>query len=66
MAGAIFEEIIAELGMQAEMAMVIKTDFIERDDNISGHLFFLPEPESLELIVNKLDEMQSWTQKKSP
>lgn len=64
MAGAIFEEIIVELGLTAELALVVKTNFIESEDNISAHLFFLPEPESLELIFNKLEEKSTWVPKK--
>ncbi len=63
MAGGIFEEIIIEVGTKTELAIVIKTEFVESDENISAHLFFLPEPESLELILKKLEEKKSWTPK---
>ena len=55
MAGAILEVCFIELGQIGDYALVIKTKFqsdVEQD--ISGHFFLIPDPDSLETILNKL------------
>ncbi|MGF7185995.1 chemotaxis protein CheC [Desulfitispora alkaliphila] len=54
MAGAIISAVVFDLGEIADHCIVIETKFFEGERDISGHFFLLPEPDSLELILNSL------------
>jgi chemotaxis protein CheC len=51
MAGAIVDYILAELGQESDLTLVIETLFFARGTTIRGHFFLLPDPNSLKLIL---------------
>lgn len=54
MAGAILSAVIYTLGVIGDHALVIETEFSEDNQQVVGHLFFLPEPGSLNTILERL------------
>lgn len=54
MAGAIVDSIVIKLGLKAEKAVLIETDFIETSGRARGQLFFIPDPKSLGVILGKI------------
>lgn len=54
MAGALLEDAIVEVGGGAAEALLVRTSFIDEGQAIEAGLFFIPEPESLEVILGKL------------
>jgi len=51
MAGAIVDYILAELGQESDVTLVVETEFFGRGTLIRGHFFLLPDPNSLKLIL---------------
>ena len=55
MAGAILQAVTAEIGMKAEAAVLQRTRFHEEDDTpVDAYLFFMPDPEGLEVLLGRL------------
>jgi chemotaxis protein CheC len=54
MAGAILEAVTLEVGMKADCAILVVTRFFEHSSPVDMHLFFLPDPESLEVLLGRL------------
>ncbi len=55
MAGAILEVCFIELGQIGDYALVINTEFSgDISQEINGHFFLIPDPDSLEVILSKL------------
>ncbi|PKM89942.1 MAG: CheY-P-specific phosphatase CheC [Firmicutes bacterium HGW-Firmicutes-12] len=54
MAGAILGEVLQQIGEVSDYALIIENIFIEEEREITGHFFFLPEPETLEVLMNSL------------
>lgn len=54
MAGAILEAVTLEVGMKADSALLVVTRFFENESPIDVHLFFMPDPESLEVLLGRL------------
>lgn len=54
MAGAIMDSIMAEAGMVAEHAIVVSTEFLRIAEKVNAMLFFLPKPETLDVILARL------------
>ncbi|MDX9871949.1 MAG: chemotaxis protein CheC [Clostridia bacterium] len=54
MAGAILGEVLQQIGNVSDYALVIENIFIEQEKEITGHFFFLPEPETLEALMKAL------------
>jgi chemotaxis protein CheC len=54
MAGAILEAVTLEVGMRADAALLVVTRFFEQESPIDVHLFFMPDPESLEVLLGRL------------
>lgn len=54
MAGAILSTVLIQLGEVGDHALVIETIFFENDQEVKGHFFLLPEPGSLDLIIEAL------------
>lgn len=52
MAGAILNVVLAQLGQMGDQALVIETEFLSEDDGINGQFFLVPDPGSLETIIN--------------
>jgi chemotaxis protein CheC len=54
MAGAVVDQVLGELGGYGDLALVLETDFASTDQQttpIRGHFFLLPDPETLEVIL---------------
>lgn len=54
MAGAILEIAVARIGMRADTALLVRTLFMSAETTIDATLFFLPDPESLAVILARL------------
>ena len=54
MAGAILEVATVEVGMKATSALLIRTSFIDEDTTVEVGVFFLPDPDSLEILLGRL------------
>lgn len=52
MAGAILNVVLAQLGQMGDRALVIETEFLSEDDGINGQFFLVPDPGSLNTIIN--------------
>ena len=52
MAGAILNVVLVQLGTMGDQALVVETEFLSEDDGINGHFFLVPDPGSLETIMN--------------
>ena len=52
MAGAILSVVLVQLGQMGDHALVIETEFLSEDDGINGQFFLVPDPGSLETIIN--------------
>ena len=54
MAGAILEVATTEVGMKADSALFVRTSFADESTSVDAGLFFLPDPESLKVILGRL------------
>lgn len=54
MAGAILEVATVETGMRAKMALLVRTSFFDERTTVDVMLFFLPDPDSLDVILGRL------------
>lgn len=54
MAGALLEAVIAEVSMKAEQAVLVRTAFIDEGNTVEAALFFIPDPDSLSVILGRL------------
>jgi chemotaxis protein CheC len=54
MIGAVIDSVIAEIGLRAQHAVLVETEFIESENKVNGQLFFIPDFRSLEVIMDKL------------
>lgn len=54
MAGAILGEVLQQIGEVSDYALVLENIFLEKEKQIKGHFFLLPEPNTLELLLQSL------------
>jgi chemotaxis protein CheC len=54
MAGALLEAVFAEVGMRADSAVLVRTLFLDEACSVEGALFFLPDPDSLTVMLERL------------
>lgn len=54
MAGAILGEVLQQIGEISDYALVVENVFLEEKRNITGHFFLLPEPQTLEFLLESL------------
>ncbi len=54
MMGAILEVATLEMGMKADTAIFILTSFADEHSAVDAALFYLPDPDSLEILLGKL------------
>ena len=54
MLGAILEVVTAEMGMQADSAILILTRFETEVVSVDAALLFLPDPDSLDVLLGRL------------
>ncbi|MCM8812694.1 MAG: chemotaxis protein CheC [Candidatus Omnitrophica bacterium] len=57
MAGALVDYILIELAAVTECALVIDSEFIEQRHCVCGHFFLLPNPGSMEAILQAIGEL---------
>ncbi|MDD2211454.1 MAG: chemotaxis protein CheC [Clostridia bacterium] len=54
MAGAILGEVLQSIGNVSDYALIIENMFCEEKKQISAYFFFLPEPQTLKILLNAL------------
>ncbi|EXX91266.1 chemotaxis protein CheY, partial [Paenibacillus darwinianus] len=54
MAGAILSYGLLQFGQMGDGAMLIETTFLEDDDEVEGHFFLIPDPDSFDKIFRAL------------
>ncbi|AVX19254.1 chemotaxis protein CheC [Carboxydocella sporoproducens DSM 16521] len=54
MLGAIFSDIVADLSLSGNQALVVETEFHVGEQEMKGHFFFMPNPESLQILLAHL------------
>lgn len=54
MAGALLEAVVLEVGMEAPEAMLVRTAFVDEGRTVEAALFFVPNPESLTVLLGRL------------
>lgn len=54
MAGAVLDAILAQFGEIADHVLVLETQFVRDQEEVVGHFFLLPEPDSLNTILAAL------------
>jgi chemotaxis protein CheC len=55
MAGAVVDYVLIELSQAGDLALMVETEFHDKEPEqqaISGHFFLLPDPRSLDIILN--------------
>ncbi len=51
MAGAIVDQTLIELCSKEDKALVVETEFFIRDNELKGNFFLMPDPETLNIIL---------------
>lgn len=54
MAGALLQTVVAEVDMKAEKALFVRASFLDEGAAVEAALFFVPNPESLAVILGRL------------
>lgn len=54
MAGGVLEIIAVQAGMKADVALLILTRFFNQDTTVDAYLFFMPDPDSLDVVLSRL------------
>lgn len=54
MAGALIDSIVADMTAISDKVLMIETSFIESKEDLKIHIFLLPAPASLELLLKKI------------
>lgn len=54
MVGAILQMATLEVGMKAESAVLVRTAFANDETRVEASLFFLPDPDSFEVLLGRL------------
>ena len=54
MAGAILDTVLIEQSRSDDLALLIETEFFERNETIQGHFFLVPDPDSVSLVIEEL------------
>jgi chemotaxis protein CheC len=54
MAGAVVDYVLVDLGTVGDTSLVIETEFAGEDARINGHFFLLPDPSSLQVILQSI------------
>jgi len=54
MAGAILSFGLIELGRAGDLALTIDTAFFEGNEEVKGHFFLIPDPESFQTLFSAL------------
>lgn len=54
MAGAMIDSIVADMTIISDKVLMIETSFIESEEDLRIHIFLLPDPNSLQLLLQKI------------
>jgi len=54
MAGAILGTVLLEMGTVSDYALAIETDFLTKHQESRGHFFLLPDPGTLDVLLNAI------------
>ncbi len=54
MAGAMIDGVVADMTAVSDKVLMIETSFIESEEDLRIHIFLLPEPASLVLLLKKI------------
>ena len=54
MAGAMIDSIVADMTAISDKVLMIETSFIESEEDLRIHIFLLPDPASLQLLLKKI------------
>ncbi len=54
MAGAMIDSIVADMTVISDKVLMIETSFIESEEDLRIHIFLLPDPNSLQLLLQKI------------
>lgn len=54
MVGSIVDVVLADLGEVGDTAFVFETEFYDIEDDIKGHFFLLPDPKSIDVIMEAI------------
>ncbi|MBI4745883.1 MAG: chemotaxis protein CheC [Deltaproteobacteria bacterium] len=54
MVGAVVDIVLSDLSEIGDTAFVFETEFYDITDDIKGHFFLLPDPESIEVIMRAI------------
>ncbi|MGQ9629634.1 MAG: chemotaxis protein CheC [bacterium] len=54
MAGAILSVVSIELSQLGDYALFIETDFADKSDLVKGHFFLIPDPGSLDIVLEAI------------
>jgi chemotaxis protein CheC len=54
MSGALLQAVVAEIGTRADQAVLVRTAFIDADRTVEAPFFFVPDPDSLGIILGRL------------
>jgi chemotaxis protein CheC len=54
MAGALMQAVTSAAAMHTDLALLLRTRFHDADTAVDAYLFFLPDPEALELLLGRL------------
>ena len=54
MAGSMIDSVVADMTAVSDKVLMIETSFIESEEDLRIHIFLLPEPKSLTLLLQKI------------
>jgi chemotaxis protein CheC len=54
MAGALIDAVVADMAAVSDSVLMIETSFIESEEDLSIHIFLLPDPTSLDQLLEML------------
>ena len=54
MAGALMQAVTSAAALHADVALLLRTRFHDADTSVDAYLFFLPDPEALDLLLGRL------------
>lgn len=54
MAGAMIDGVVADMTAVSDKVLMIETSFVDFEEDLRIHIFLLPEPDSLQLLLKKI------------
>lgn len=54
MAGSMIDSVVADMTAVSDKVLMIETSFIESEEDLRIHIFLLPEPKSLRILLQKI------------